>query len=286
MANQYLDLEESLWPIADAAIDFFRINKGITNLKKGESIDGSSYKPTLTCVGPDKYYWCVEVSSTAYKAPLDAFVLECQQKQLPVKLYVAFPNYSEDRYKYEYLTHAQQCGVGVVEINVDAQNRGIIRHEAVPLSLVGIRPITTHSYPKKYIISLSEAEETFKRSSPSQGCLLVYQEIENLSRRIIDKTRKRGYWKKHVKMRVFRDSWDNILKSLIENLDYEACPCPSLTSQLLSRVRGLTPVRNLSGHKPRTVREQMERDRRLRTCFDGACDILEDLINASKPLRI
>jgi hypothetical protein len=50
-------------------------------------------------------------------------------------------------------------------------------------------------FPPRYRSALADAENTFRNGSPAQGCLLVQQEIEQLSRRIARKTQTKNLWR-------------------------------------------------------------------------------------------
>ncbi len=206
-----------------------------------------------------------------------------------MKLYVSMPKSAKDPYYRENLRVARQRGVGVLEIE---NSNGEIILEALSISLTGCRPINRKSFQPKYRSKLAEAEGTFRNGSPAQGCLIIYEEIEHLCRNIAKKTRSKGFWKppkkgrKSQKMNLDKGPWAKIMEILMENLDYKKCASPDLKQALFARILGITPHRLDSAHKPKTRNALIKRDRELRTRFESASDILEDLIKASKPLRV
>jgi len=284
----YRHLPEQLRPIAEAARRFFKAERGVSHFKVEEEFDKKvSYRPTLHSITRDHYFLCVEVLETPYKAVLDGFVLDCVGHSLPVKLYVAFPGDSEQKTYKDDVDRARNNGVGALEISKKGDK---VIHEAVSLSLFALRPIDKKKFPAKYRSSIASAETTFRGGTPEKGCSLVYDEIEDLSRKIAKKTQSKGLWRslrggeKPPRIKLDKGPWEKVMEILIEHLDYKRCP--SLKRNLLSRVLGVTAHRNETGHKPGTVKDLMNRDGELRTRFEGAVDTLMDLITAAKPLRV
>ncbi len=284
----YRHLPEHLRSVAEAAKAFFRAERGVSQFKVEEEFDKKvSYRPTLHANTRDHYFLCVEVLETPYKAVLDGFVLDCVSRCLPVKLYVAFPGDSEQKTYKEDVDRARSNGVGALEISKKGDK---IIHEAVSLSLFGLRPIDKKKFSPKYRSPIASAETAFRGGTPEKGCSLVYDEIEDLSRKIAKKTRSKGLWRslkadeKPPKIKLDKGPWARVMETLIEHLDYRKCPF--LKRSLLSRVLGVTAHRNETGHKPRTLKELMSRDGELRTRFEAAVDILVELIKAAKPLRV
>ncbi len=74
------------------------------------------------------------------------------------------------------------------------------------------------------------------------------------------------------------------MNSLIRNLDTNRCRL--FGQNILHRVLGVTHFRNEVVHDPATLAELIRRDRRLRTRFEDASNLLLDLINAAKPLKL
>jgi hypothetical protein len=136
---------------------------------------------------------------------------------------------------------------------------------------------------------LAEAESTFRNGSPAQGCLLIQQEIEQLSRKVAKKTHAKNLWralKPGVKAPPYTSKvpWAKIMEIMIDHIDPHKCPTPD--KSLLNRIAGMTSHRNESGHKPGTLKDLIKRDREARTRFESAVDTLFDLIQQSRHLRI
>jgi len=286
MSYQYLS--EQLRPIADSAARFFKSKWGVHSFKVENTIHNDiSYRPTLHAITRDHHFLCVEVSESPYPSGLDAFVADCMNLCLPVRLVVALPAGSTDANYSRDLARARRHGVGVLEVS--PQDAKLIQL-ALSFSLAAVRPIYLERFPSKYRLTLSQAEDAFRRGNPTKGCSLLYDEIEALSRKIAKKTHGKGLWRpikpgqKPPKVNFNRGKWEKVVRTLMENLDYSKCK--SLTGTLLARVVGITAHRNESAHKVTNQRDLIRRDTQLRTRFETATDILFELINASKPLRL
>jgi len=124
------------------------------------------------------------------------------------------------------------------------------------------------------------------RGEPDKACALVFDEIENISRAAGKKTHDTGCWKQSVTFKFESGPWAALMELWGDNLDFKKAKCPALTKAFIARIHGVTPHRNESGHKPKDAAALMKRDRELRTRFEGAVDLLTDLIAVVKPLRI
>jgi hypothetical protein len=272
---------------AERTVHYFRDNHGITGFRvEAEFGPTLAYRFTLQALTPDHYYLCVEVNESPYPGILEPVVLDCVTQGLPVKLYVAFPS---DSLSADYKTRvdrARSHGVGVIEVS-PTQTQVI--HPPLPLSLASLRPRPKSEFPPKFRSILAEAENTFKSGSPAQGCLLVQQEIEQLSRKVAAKTRAKNLWRplnpgERAPRLTDRTPWARVMEILIDHLDARACRHPERA--LLNRIAGLTPHRNEAGHKPNNLKILIKRDREARTRFESAVDTLYDLIQQSRHLRI
>jgi len=281
-------LADHLRSTGEAAARFFKTEQGISKFEVEAPIDKHlGYRPALGAMTRDYHHLCIEVSESPYPRSLDAVVLDIVNRALPVKLFVAFPGGTEPADYKQLVDRARTNGVGVVEIFPD---RGEVIHQATPLSLMSVRRIEKGRFPLRYRAALSEAEAVFLSGSPSPGCQLIYQEIENLSRAIAEKTKALRLWRalrpgeKAPRLNLRRGPWAKVLETLQGHLDPQKCSC--IERALLNRIAGVTPYRNETGHRARNRVERMKRDKEIRTRFESACDLLLDLVNASKPLRV
>ncbi len=284
----YRYLSEQLRPTADTAARFFTGRWGVTKFKFEEPLNQEiTYRPTLQAITSDHHYLCVEVSESPYPTGLDAFVLDCMRLCRPVRLFVALPSESKNQYYNRDLARARDCGVGVLEVS---QGNPRIIQQPTSLSLAGVRPVDLEKSPKRYRLALSQAEDVFKGGNPAKGCSLLYDEIEDLSRKVAKKINLKGFWKplpqnrSQPKINFDKDAWYKVIRVLMDNLDLQKCRY--ISHHLLARILGLTPYRNEASHKPRTKSALIKRDSQLRTRFENAVDILFDSIQAVKPLHI
>jgi hypothetical protein len=244
------------------------------------------YRPTLQTVTPEYHDIWVEVSEAPYLRSLDSVVLHCVTNCLPVKMYVAFPEgISATEYK-KNIDESRKKGVGALEV---ISNRCIVIHEALLLSLLGVRSEDHRQFPPRYRSVLSTAETTFRNGDPAKGCSLVYDEIEGLSRRLARKIRSKNWWTRKASgpptFKVDKDPWATIMETIISRADFTALPV-KMKKGLVIRVAALTDVRNEAGHKPRNRAAAIARDRELRTRFETAVDVFRDFAGAARPLRI
>lgn len=283
----FVYLSTSLVPTAERAVEYFRDNHGIGSFRvEGEIGPELSYRPTLQALTSDHYYLCIEVSESPYPTIIEPVVLDCVTQGLPVKLYVAFPS---DPMPADYKARTDRArahGVGVLEVS---PTRTQVIHPALPLSLAGLRPRPKKEFPARYRSALAGAEDTFKNGSPAQGCLLIQQEIEQLSRKIAKRTQAKHLWralKPNEEAPRFSDrtAWAKVMEILLGHLDASKCATPDRS--LLNRIAGLTAHRNEGGHKPGNLKALVKRDREARTRFESAVDTLYDLIEQSRHLRI
>jgi len=276
-----------LHPTAEEVVRFFQNDRGISKFRIEESVSNDlDYRPTLQAATPEYYDFWIEVSETPYLRSLDGVVLYCMTNCLPVKLYVAFPSGSSSTEYKKCADEARTKGVGLLEVS---PGKCTVIHEALLLSLSGVRSEERTQFPARYRSVLSTAEATFRTGDPAKGCALVYDDIEALSRRLVKKIQKNNWWTHSATgapaFNADKDSWASVMDIIINRTNFNSLPKAAKKS-LLIRVAALTDVRNDTGHKPKNRAARIKRDRELRTRFESAIDVLRDLVDALRPLRI
>jgi hypothetical protein len=266
---------------------YFEEERGLSRFKIEESVGGEiEYRPTLQTLTREFHDVWIEVSELPYLRSLDTVVLHCVTNTVPVKLYVAFPAGTATTEYKTLIDDARRKGVGVIEVTDAACH---VIHEALPLSLIGVRKEAHKAFPPRYRSVLSTAEETFRLGDPAKGCSLIYDEIENLSRRIAKKIHARNLWKTNPKgppkIKFDTAPWDTIMDHLLNHVQAGALP-PYMNKALLIRVTAMIEARNAAGHKPRNRKDRLRRDRELRTRYETAVDVLRDFTAAARPLRV
>jgi hypothetical protein len=290
MRHKYNILPEPLHPIADSTIAYFVKRRGVspTTIKIEQPVETNiplPFRPTFCAKTTDHYFLCVEVAESPYNNSLDAFVLNCMNQGLPVKLFIAIPNGTRDPDYGPKLNLAKSRGVGVIEIGERSVS---VVQEALSLSLAGVRPVPAEEFPPKLREGLSRAETLFRSGGPDKACSVIFDEIESICRNMGEKANDNGYWRSStsVNFRFATGSWAKLMQLLSMEFDAKKAKCPRLTPAFLARIHGITPHRNESGHKPRSEAELTRRDRELRTRFESAVDLLRDFVVAARPLRL
>ena len=286
MSFAYTILAPPLHRTADAAIKWFMDHWGIS--KSSVAVEHQIHpdvelRPTFTAQTTDCHLLCIEVSESIYANHLDACVVSCVHLGLPVQLFVAVAKAPKDPNYAQNLKAARRAGVGIIEVDDDS---GVIIQNGLSLSLSAVRPIDVGQFPRKYRHDLSRAEQLFRDGTPEKACLSIYEEIENLFRRIAVKTHAKGWWPNASNLRIDRDPWANLIKEWDKNLNRGSCSCPDLTPALAARIHGITTYRNESGHKPKSQKALIKRDQQLRTRFENAVDLFRELVEAAKPLKV
>ncbi len=286
MGFNYTILSDSLRETADFTIAWFMENFGIPRRAirvESEFHPNVELRPTFVIQTSDHDIICIEVSDTLYANHLNASVLACVHDGIPVKLYVSVNRDSGDPNYAANLRAAKKAGVGIIEMNGSV---GSMAQEALSLSLHGLTPIDIKAFPNKYRQALTHAEHTFRNGAPEKACSLIYDEIEHLFRMIAKKTSEKGWWAKPPNMKLDTDPWARVITEWDRNVQRPVMNCPLLNSTLASRIHGITPSRNSSGHKPKNEAELRKRNRQLRTRFEEGVNIFQDLVEGAKPLRL
>jgi len=283
----YKILPDNLHTLADRIAEYLGEDRGITHFKPEEPIDADlQYRPTIQGVSPDKYVVAVEVQDKPDAEILDSVVLDCVKRAIPVKLFLAFPE-STTPVPHRVVEKLHQRGLGVIEIRPSGP---VVLFEALALSLFGYRLDRTRFSPKLRG-TLLDAENTFRSGSPPKGCSIVYEEIEDLSRKLIKKTKKKKMWRKlrvgekPSKLDLDTGAWEKVLEHFEDFYTVNRKKVPDLTSNFIHRLEATTSFRNQSAHKPRTLNERIQRDQEIRTRFESAVDLLFDLVKVLAQVR-
>src|ERR1700722_1158084 len=188
-------LAPHLHSTALAARKYFEKEQGAKQFDSERIVDpGLSLKPTLSAKLSDGCILCAEVSEKAYSNSLDTFVLECNSRGFPVKLYVVLPSAKGDPEFASNLRKAKERGVGVIEVS-ESGTAPFVVSEAVSLSLFGLRRLNATDFPKQKRDALRQAESTFLNGNPVKGCQALYDELEAISRVFAKRAKAEGWWR-------------------------------------------------------------------------------------------
>ena len=286
--STYRALPDNLKDLADATQKYLIKDLGLSSIKVEEEIHPDiDFRPTLHAISTDKHVICAEVVEQLFAPDIEQFALACRNQQMPVKLYVTVRKGQFQAYDQKVLKIARDNGIAILEVTPPSHGT-LITSAPVSLSLAGLRTFNLHDFPPKYREPLKQAIETFKSGNPAKGCSEVYDELEQLTRRLGQKCEgiSGALKQQHGKMDWQKTAWMSILEFLNKNLDSQIIKCPDLTGKVFNRLIGMTDYRNETGHKPSSLAKRIERDRQLRTRFESAMDELKICIAAVKPLRI
>ena len=282
----YKFLPDQLQSTADAVSEYLKEDRGVNDVKIEEQVEQElQYRPTIHGLSPEKYVIAVEVQETINTAPLDSVIIDCVRLAIPMKLFLAFAP-SATPVSHSLIESAHKKGLGVIEVRTTGP---VVLREALPLSLLGYR-LDHKKFPKKMRGTLIDAGNTFRDGSPPKACALVYDEIEDLSRKIVKKTKKKKLWRKlkpgekASKLNLDEGPWEKVIELFQNFYIVNKKKVPGLTASLIHRIAAVTTYRNESGHKPKSLPDRIKRDGEIRTRFESAADLLLDLIEVYKQI--
>ena len=285
MTYQVLPLH--LHATADRAKEFFHGNHGVRKIAAEEPLaDSIEWRPTISGVTTDFHIVAVEVTDGGYTQSLDGAIVQCINSGLPVRLYIVYPG--DDIKGDDFMRtfrDALKRGVGIVEVR--GATCALVK-PALDLSLHSVRRVDSKQFAKKRRQAVLDAESTFLGGDPVKGCLRVYEQVESLSRGLAEKAQQRGWWSPPAKLKISKGPWATVMQELIKGVNVSLLrgACPNIDESLLNRIAGLTDPRNQFAHQPRNRAALIKRDRRLRTYYEHAIDVLEELDRGVRRLRI
>jgi hypothetical protein len=280
----YRILSQSLWPLANSVKKYLKDNLGLDSIKVEQEIADGVPRPTLHARAENHSIVCAEfLEDTCFSPNLRLLVSLCKSKQLPVKLYVAYPEGTKRGSFSRDLKSARELSIGVLCVS----SVGAVTSICEPISLVlsDMRPQNPKDFPPHYRSDLVQAHQTYLQGDPVKGCLGIYEMIEALTRRIAKNLHNNALiapWQSGKPPKFDKDPWFNIADTIYRSLDFDKAD--ALTKPLWAQVIAITKPRNDVGHLPRTMAERVKRDKELRTRFETAGDLLRNLIEATPNL--
>lgn len=281
----YRILGQSLWPTANAVRKYFKETLGLATIKVEEEIAKEVPRPTLHAKSRDQAFICAEfLEAGCFSLNIERFVSACKAKQLPVRLFVVFPEGAKSKDFGKDFRAAREHGVGVISVS-EAGEVNVLA-EPISITLSGLRKIDPKAFPAKYKGDLMSAQQTYLNGNPAKGCAAVYDIIEALTRRVAAKLHSQAWvaaWSSRAP-RFEKAAWFKLADDIYRTLDFNRVPRQERT--LWAKIVSLTNLRNESGHEPKTMKERVARDKELRTRFEDATDVLRKLIEATKDLAV
>lgn len=280
----YRILSQSLWQTADHVKKYLKDHLGLESIKVEKEIADGVPRPTLHARAADQSIVCVEfLEDSCFGPNLPLFVSSCKAKQLPVKLYVAYPEGNEKASFGRDLKFARELCIGV--LGVASNGKVTSAREPISLVLSDLRPQDPMDFPRQYRGDLAQAHETYLQGNPVKGCLGIYEIIEALTRKIAANLHSQKLiapWQSK-RPNFDKEPWFNLADTIYSNLDFQKAD--NLTKPLWAQVIAVTKPRNDAAHV-KTMPERVKRDKELRTRFETACDLLRNLIEAAPKLGV
>lgn len=281
----YRILGQSLWPVADAVRKYFKEDLGLTSIRIEEEIASDVPRPTIQAKSRDQIFICAEFLETScFSVNIERLISKCKSKQLPVKLFVVFPDGAKSTEFSKDFRSAKEHSIGV--ISVSASGEVTVLAEPISLTLSDVRKIDPKAYPAKYKSDLMNAQQTYLQGNPVKGCAGIYDMIEAVTRRVAKKLHEHGWvsaWTTRAP-NFEKASWHQLADDIYRCLDFNKTPRQN--KALWAKIVSLTPLRNESGHEPKTMKARVSRDKELRTRFEDAADVFRNLIEATKDLKV
>lgn len=290
----YSFLAEPLRETAERAKAYFKQSYGATKFICETEIEPElPLKPTWQASMQDGYRLCIDVHEALGSLTIHEFVAKCAAKGVPIKLWIALPGTPTGPGFTRELRSAKDMGVGVVQFPEDG-GAPYELHKPVPLSLFALRQTNLQEVEAKRRETVKKAEDSFLDGSPEDGCRLICEELEAVTRRFAEHSYAKKWWKpsaggKPLKPKFFTtDSWANMLQSLDERLLEQKAKskCSTFSKELVVGARQYTKWRNSLSHKPKTLKERAKRDAKLRTMYEATRDLLLEWYRVARTLKL
>ncbi len=284
----YNTIDESLYPVANLLVRHYSRDLGLKVKIEAEISRDLSYIPTIFAQSNSHYMICADVDeSNVFNHARRYFISECEKRSLPVKFSIIVPKENVTASTLREISEAKRYGIGVFLADLETGSVELI-NQALSLSLTGLRMFDKSTFPRKYRENIKISEEVY-RTDPNKACSLIYDEIEALTRKIAVKTHQLNLWRTPLAdiNRLYKMPWSSVIDEFQKNVDRQGGTlCAPFTNTLLAKVLGVTTYRNESGHRPASKSALITRDTQLRTRMESAVDLLLELVNAAKVLRI
>jgi len=225
-------------------------------------------RPTLHWKTKTHYIVC-EVAERPFPVSIKHQFADLVATEQPIRIIVAYPKdnrLSLNDYQSD-IKQSKKFGIGYM--GIDENNNGDIEYQGVPLSL-HITPIDLKLFKTKLKPFVTEAYEHYMlKGDPDVGLQKIGQLTENIIYNIAEQAKKKG---------VFTYSGFNppayIKQSLLidKMIDENVLDIP-----ILGRCRDFANDRNAVSHKPKSRKQAVEIESKLKENFIIGIRILKDL---------
>jgi hypothetical protein len=268
--SQYNLLPAHLHKIADAAMAVIKTRYNLTDPIIESSIDSSiGWQPTLLWKVNTGYIAC-EVHETPMPPVIKSAFGDISTSGIPVRVIVAHPA-NDTISQSEFIKESNEVkryGCGLVSINDDSS--GTFQFQGIDIPLYF--PVPKYSqFNKKMQADIQKAYEFYINGDPRHGVQELGQVIENIITHLAYQAKKKGTLTKGgfppAKGKHYA------FATLVEDLMRENV----IDNGILGRCRGFADDRNACSHRPKTIKQAIEVNKKLRTAMTGGLQILEEI---------
>lgn len=273
MANKYTILSASLHNYADQAEAYLRGEYGLKQaLIEHKISDKLSWLPTLHWKTKTGYIAC-EVSEKPYSSALAQLYANINTSGLPIRIVSAFPMdlSTSARIFQSDINCAKQYGIGLLSID-NANTHIIYNGISVPLHL---SPLDLKLYPKALHQEISASHKMYMDGNPKHGIQELGQIIEKILIDLAVQAKKCGKLATSgfVSAGIYYPQ-NALISDLIKD--------KILDVGFLKRCGTFADDRNSVSHKPKSMKEAIKQENRLRELYKGGLFIIEDIASQMK----
>jgi len=268
--SQYKLLPAHLHKIADAAITVIKTRYNLGDPVIESPIDSIiGWQPTLLWKGNTGYIAC-EVHETPMPIIIKSAFGDISTAGIPVRIIVAHPS-SHTMPQSDFIKESNEVkryGCGLVSINDD--NTGTFQCQGIDVPLYFPTPKYSQ-FNKKIQSDIQKAYELYINGDPRHGVQELGQIIENIITHLAYQAKKKntltkgGFPPAKGKHYAFA--------TLVEDLMRENV----IDNGILGKCRGFADDRNACSHRPKTIKQAIEVNQKLRTAMTGGLHILEEI---------
>ena len=279
MTAAYSILAPDLFETGDLAKTFF-IKRGATGFvcdTKFRDDEDLPLRPTWQATTRQYYRLCIEIRASLTTSAFNDFVTACVINCYPVHLWVVLPQNVGVASLGKQLKEAKDRGIGVAHVIEDGTIH--VHHEAVSLSLFGLRKTERSGLSRAQWETISRAENLFFGGNPEGACQDIGQQIEDVTRKFAVESFNLNCWDPKARapsQALFTGNWDPMLEKLERDIIPKEVQkkFPDFKKHHVTRARATTSDRNLVSHPPKTLKERIARDSALRTKYENMRDVL------------
>lgn len=268
--SQYNLLPAHLHNIADAAITAIKIRYNLGNPAIEESIDPRiGWQPTLLWKITTGFIAC-EVHETPMPIIIKSAFGDISTSGIPVRIIVAHPsNHSISQSDFiKESNEVKRFGCGLISINED--NSPTFHCQGIDVPLYFPAPKFSE-FHRKIQSDIQKAYELYINGDPRHGVQELGQMIENIITHLGYQAKNRNTLRTGGFPPLAGRHYP--FASLVEDLMHDNV----IDNGILGRCRGFAEDRNACSHRPRSIKQAIEVNNKLRTAMSGGLHILGEI---------